>query len=153
MCEGDAKDGGDPGNWCHQSHLKQSSKILWRSEGSHSMLILVKCASRPQHLAILLYFSIRLLSRIQSIRPPNQSKWKCKNESVNMSKWQCEITGQCDTAVAAFHGSPLGLQCKNCQYRFIWQYPSKMSYFFSWSRFTRLDDYQNNSSLLDHLIT
>ena len=45
------------------------------------------------------------------------------------------------------------LQCKNCQYRYLWQYPSEMSNFFSWPLFTRLDDYQNNSSLSDHLIS
>ena len=45
------------------------------------------------------------------------------------------------------------LQCKNCQYRYLWQYPSEMSNFFSWPLFTRLDDYQKNSSLSDHLIS
>ena len=34
------------------------------------------------------------------------------------------------------------LQCKNCQYRFLGQYPSKMYDFFSWAPFTKRDDYQ-----------
>jgi hypothetical protein len=42
----------------------------------------------------------------------------------------------------ALHGIPLGLQCKNCQYSFLWQYPSKMSNFFPWAVFTRLVDYK-----------
>ena len=33
------------------------------------------------------------------------------------------------------------LQCKNCQYRFLGQYPSKMNDFFSWPPFTKWDDY------------
>ena len=33
------------------------------------------------------------------------------------------------------------LQCKNCQYSFLGQYPSKMNDFFYWPPFTKWDDY------------
>ena len=88
--------------------------------------------------------------------------WVIPHYTVKHNQWNQRIIKSrcfhisseiCYTAVTALDGSPLALQCKNCLYRFLWQYSSKMSEFFSWPLFTSLEDYQKNSSLSDHLIT